>query len=231
VSGAITNIKNQMDAVFPVLLTMVASIGGVNSVGVFQPLLAVISNVVVQIFVGILFPVVCVLMVFCVLNNISSVKLDRFSDLLKSVFKWGSKGAFMLTTLSLVVGGAMAGSFDNLSIKATHFALKSYVPVLGGVLSDGVNLVAVSGMLIKNAVGIGGIIMAIGSLIFPIISVLAFSVGLKISAAVLENSSLKISNLLSSLSKVVELFLTILVCVGFMYLISLGILISTANIF
>ncbi len=231
VGNCVTNLKGQMDAVFPVMLTLVASIGGVNSVSVFQPLMAVVSNVIVQIFCYFLLPLVFLMMIFCVINHISSVKLDKFSNLFKSVFKWGSKGTFMLTTVSVLVGGVMAGSFDNLSVKAAHFALKSYVPVLGGVLSDGVNLVAVSGMLIKNAVGIGGIILAVSSLVLPIISVLAFSLGLKLTAAILEISSLKVSNLLLNLSNVIELLITILICVGFMYLISLGILINTANIF
>jgi len=231
VSECILNLKGQMDATFPIMLTLIASVGGVNSVGVFQPMLAICSNLVVQVFSYFLLPLFGLIVVFCIIGQISDVKFDKIFSLFKSIFRWTSKGMFWAVSGVVVVGGAMAGAIDNVSIKATRFAIKSSVPMVGGYISDGISLVAVSGVLIKNAVGIGGVVLAIGSIIFPIVSVLVFALGLKFAGSILQlASNNEIADFLFSLAKVVELLITILAGVGFMYLISLGILINTVNI-
>ena len=232
VSSCVSSIKGQMDAVFPILLTLIASVGGVNSVGIFQPMLAIFSNLIVQVFTVFLMPLFWILVVFCLISHISDIKLDKFNLLFMNMFKWGARGGFLLASGTILVGGIMAGSLDGASIKATRFALKSYVPVLGGYLSDGVNLVAVSGVLIKNAVGVCGIVLSVSTIALPLVSVIVFSLGLKLSSSVLQlTQNSAVSDFLSDLSKVVDLLITVLVGVGFMYVVSLGMLVSTANIF
>ena len=44
----------------------------------------------------------------------------------------------------------MAGSFDGISIRATKFAIKSYIPIIGGYLSDGLDFIVLSSILRKD---------------------------------------------------------------------------------
>lgn len=232
VGTAITSIKQQMDLIFPILLTLLASVGGTVSVGIFQPTLALFSNGVIQIFNFVLIPIFTFSFVFTVVGHISSsISLDKFNALFKSIFKWVAGICFSVFMGVILVQGIIAGNFDSVSIRATKFALKSYVPILGGYLSDGFNIVMASSVLIKNAVGGVGILLAFSLVLIPVVKIAVLGLGLKLTAAILEPlSSSKIPNFLSKVSKNVNMLVVIIAGVGFMYIVSIGLLLVTANL-
>lgn len=232
VSGAISGIKTQMDIIFPILLTLLASVGGAVTVGIFQPTLALFGNVVVQVFSYVLIPLFTFCFVFAIVGNLSqSVSLSKFNSLFRSIFKWVAGICFSVFMGLVLVQGVVAGNFDSVSIRATKFALKSYVPILGGYLSDGFNLVMASSVLIKNAVGGVGIFLALCMVLVPIAKIAVLGLGLKLTAAVLEPmTKSKIPNFLSTVAKNVNMLLVIIAGVGFMYIVSIGMLLVTANL-
>lgn len=231
-TDCINSLKTQMDLLFPILLTLLASVGGAVSVGIFQPTLAILSNIVVQIFSLFLIPLFIFSFVFVVVGHLTdSVRLDKFQSLFHSIFKWVAGVCFSVFMGAMVIGGVVAGSFDGVSIRATKFALKSYIPILGGYLSDGFNLVMASSVLIKNAIGMAGVILAAGTVLFPILEIAVFSLGLKLAASILEPLvKSKVPDFLMSISKILNMLVVILAGVGFMYLVSVGLILSTANI-
>ena len=56
-SNTLSMIKSQIDAVFPVLLTLLTAVGGNVSVGVYQPAIALLSGSILQIFNSVLVPI------------------------------------------------------------------------------------------------------------------------------------------------------------------------------
>ena len=60
------------------------------------------------------------------------------------------------------------------------------MPVLGGYLSEGLDLAVASVMLVKNAVGVGGVIMMMSIVLAPVIKILIFALGLKLVAGIIE---------------------------------------------
>ncbi len=232
VGTAITSIKAQMDIIFPILLTLLASVGGAVSVGLFQPTLALFSNGVIQIFNYILIPLFTFAFVFSVVGNISSsISLKKFNSFFNSSFKWVAGITFSVFMGLSIVQGVIAGNFDSVSIRATKFALSSYVPILGGYLSQGFNIVMASSVLIKNAIGGVGIILAFSLILVPIAKIAVLSLGLKLTASILEPvTKSKIPDFLSSVAKNVNMLLVIIAGVGFMYILSIGMLLITANL-
>ena len=231
-STAIFNIKTQMDAIFPIILTMIASLGGTVTVGIFQPTTAILSNIIVQLFSYLIIPLFTFCFIFIVIGNISSnIKLDKFQKLFNTIFKWVIGTIFGLFSSIMVIQGIVAGSFDSMSIKAAKFAIKSYVPILGGYLSDGLNFVAISSILIKNAVGVVGLLLLFGTIISPLIEVIVFSLGLQLVSAILEPLGAdRISNFLHQIAKLSNYLITIILAVGFMYVLSVGLLMCTTNL-
>ena len=169
----ITSIKSQMEVIFPVLLTLLASVGGAVSVGIFQPAVAILSGFVVHIFFSVIVPIFIFLFVFIVVGNFSNnVKLDKIISFLQSLLKWICGICFSVFMSVLLMQGIVAGSFDSVSVKAMKFAIKSYVPILGGYLSDGFNMVMASSILIKNAVGMAGVLLLFASVLAPVIKII-----------------------------------------------------------
>jgi len=229
---SITNMTNQMNAIFPILLTIMTAIGSVASVGVFQPTLAIFSSFSSVIFTKLIIPIFMLSFCFAIVGNLSNnVKLDKFNSFLSSLFKW-LVGIFFTIFFSLIsIQGISAGSFDSVSIRTMKFTMSSYVPVLGGYLSQGMDLIMASSVLVKNAVGFVGILILMTSIFAPILEIVVVSLLLKVASAILQPlNNDRITNFLHSTSKSIIMLSTCLIVVAFMYFLLIGLSMATANV-
>lgn len=231
--STILSMKTQMNFAFPVLLTLMAGIGGSISVKAYQPSIALLSGGIVEIITNVILPLFIFSFVFAMISNLSkNVKLNKLTDFFKSGTNTILVVTFTLFTAFLSIQGLTAGTFDSISIRAAKFATKSYVPILGGYLSDGFDLILASSVLIKNSVGIAGLLLLICTIISPILQILAFSFGLKFVSAVIEPvTDERISSFLASVSKHVNMLIVSILAVAFMYFICVMLLIFTSNAF
>ncbi|MBR2303265.1 MAG: stage III sporulation protein AE [Clostridia bacterium] len=232
-SQTINLLKQQMNFAFPVLLTLMAGIGGVVSVKAYQPAVALLSGGIVEVVSNVILPMFIFSFVFSVVANLSkNVKLTKLTDFFKSATTTILVVTFTLFTAFLSIQGLTAGSFDSVSIRAAKFATKSYVPILGGYLSDGFDLIMASSVLIKNSVGVAGLVLLICSILSPIVQILGLSFGLKFVAAITEPvTDEKITSFLSSVSKHLNMLIVAILAVSFMYFICIMLLIFTSNTF
>lgn len=229
---AINSMVEQMNIVFPILLTLMVAVGSNATAGAFQPIVAIMSTYVADIFRYYITPLFMISFAFSIISNLSTnVKLDKFSSFIASMFKWSVGIIFTLFFAVFTIQGITAGSFDSLSIRTTKYTIKSYVPVMGGYLADGMDLILSSTILIKNSVGLVGIFMIISTIISPLIEIVVFSLLLKLLSAVLQPmGNSKLSNFLTSTSKTITILSTSLIAIGFMYLISTGLVITGSNV-
>ncbi len=225
-------IKVQVEAIFPILLVLMSAVGGVTTAASFQPLVGIFAGGVIKIFTGLVIPLFIFSLVFSIVGNLSNnVKLDKFGKFFMSIFKWIVGGIFTIFMGFVSIKGLTAASIDGISIKTAKFALKSYVPILGGYLSEGLNLIIASSMFIKNAVGATGLIILFITVLGPLINLVVFSLGLKLAASIIEPfGDAKISNFLMVVSSAITMLIVSLVAVSFMYLIIVGMLMLSGNI-
>lgn len=207
------------------------AIGGTVSVSVYQPAIALLSGSIMQIFNLVLVPIFIFSLVFAVISNLTStVKLEKFNSFLNSSFKWLVGSMFTIFIAFMSIQGITAGSHDGISVKTAKFALKSYVPILGGYLADGFNVIVASSVLIKNAIGACGLLLIFVSVLSPILTIVIFSLLLKLTASILEPlSDGRISSFLFSVSKSLTMLLVILIGVAFMFLIITALIMCSAN--
>ena len=230
---AINGIKKQMNAAFPILLTLMAGIGGVVSVKAYQPAVALLSGGVVEIVSAVVLPLFIFTLVFSVVGNLSkSVRLGKLTDFFKSASTTVLAVTFTVFTAFLAVQGLTAGSFDGVSIRAAKFATKSYIPILGGYLADGLDLILAGSVLIKNSVGVAGLLLLLSTVLMPLLQILGVCFGFKIVAAVIEPvSDSRLTSFLSGIAKSMNMLIAALLAVAFMYFISVMLLIFTSNAF
>lgn len=230
--SSVNSMVSQMNAIFPILLTLMIGIGATASAGVFQPIVAIISTYVADFFTYLILPLFMVSFVFGIINNLSdNIKLDKFNSFISSLFKWCVGLIFTLFFAVFTIQGISAGTFDSLSIRTTKYTIKSYIPIMGGYLSDGMDLILSSTILIKNVVGLVGILMIISTIISPLLEIVVFSLLLKLVSAILQPmGNNKTSNFLMSTSKSITMLSSCIIAVGFMYLISVGLVMTTSNV-
>lgn len=234
VSSTVKTIKNLTDfsaVVFPILLTLLSAAGGVSSAAVYAPLMAAITNIIIQIINFVVIPAFIATIIFSVVGNISkNVKLDKLAKLFKSAAGWVLGIVFGLYVSISTAQGFVASTYDGAGFSAAKFALSSYVPILGGYLSDGFDLVAASVVLIKNSVGLVAIVTLLSLILFPVLKTVVFSLCLKLAGAIVEPlGNERVSGLLHSLSKNTSLLVAAIAGTGFMFLIILLMVIGSCN--
>lgn len=229
--STVYSLQVQMQAIFPVLLTLIATSGGSVSVAVYQPAVLFLSEIIVDIVAGIVFPLAAMICVLNMVGNMSQeIKLKNFSNLFASVIKWVLGLSLAAFTVFLTVQGITSATYDGLSFKAAKYAVSNTVPIIGGFLGSGFDLVIAGSVLIKNSVGSCGIFLLVIVLIVPLVQLIAYNLFLKLAAAVTEPiGDAGISNFLSSLSGTVNYFTAGLLAVGFMYFITVLLLICSSN--
>ena len=231
-TNTMQSMKSQMDVIFPLLLTLLTAVGGTTSTSVYQPAMAMLSGLIMNLFTYVLLPIFIFSVVFSVVSNLSNnVKLDKFTSFFNSTYKWLIGLIFTVFTAFLSIQGITAGSIDGISIRTARYAIRSYIPILGSYISDGMGLILVSSNLIKNAVGATGLFLLLATILSPLIQLILFMLALKLIAGILEPLGNKqIANFVSSLSKSLVLLIVLIIGLAFIYFIMLGLVMCSANV-
>ncbi|MEG1791155.1 MAG: stage III sporulation protein AE [Clostridia bacterium] len=231
-SETVLRLKSLMDAMLPLFLTLMTALGGVTSVGLYQPLMVISTGFIIKIIAVFIIPCFIAGIVFTIVGNLSkNVKLDKFTNFFKSVSEWTLGIVFSLFMMFVTIRGIAGRTIDGIGITATKFAISSYVPILGGYISDGFDLVLASCILIKNSLGITGLLIILTIILLPIIKLIVFTISLKLASSICEPlCDNKIADLLHGLSKSMTLLLSVLFGVAFMYFIVIMLVMFTCNL-
>ena len=125
-------------------------------------------------------------------NRAREVKLSRlyrFEGLKRvaSAIKWAVTAALCAILLIFVgyltVSGAVAGTADAAAVKAAKFAMSSVVPVVGGILSDAAETVLAGAGILKNVVGVFGMLVVLGICLVPFLQLGIHYLAYKFTAA------------------------------------------------
>ena len=231
-SSTLTTLKNLMDMIFPVLLTLLTAVGGSVSVSLYQPAIAMLGNIFISLITYFLMPLFIFSIIFSIVGNLSNnVKLDKFVSFLQGTFKWAIGLLFTLFLGFITIQGISASAVDGLSIRTAKYTIKSYVPIVGGYVSDGLSIIMASSMLIKNAIGTAGLLLILFVALSPVISLILFMLSLKFMAGIIEPiGDKKIANFVADISKSMSMLIALIVAVSFMYMVMTGLIMCSANL-
>ena len=222
----------QINTVLPLVLTLMAASGASSCASVFQPAVAVLSGGLFNLLSVVLIPMLIAAFVFGIVGNLTSeVKLGKTSEFFSGSVKWLFGTGFFLLSAFLAVQGIPASVVDGISVRSAKFTIGKFVPVIGGYLSDGFNLVLSGSVLVKNALGYTTLVLLAVTILPVIVQIAVYSLCLKLAAAAVEPLGDKLmSDMLSSCSKTVSLTGGIMAGAAFLYFIFLLIVISSGNV-
>ncbi len=229
--AAVTAMKKQMDVVYPLLLTLMAASGGTVSAQVYRPAVAFMSSGIGELFASVVMPVAVVVIVLAFIGNLSpDVRTEKLGDLFKSVSKWLIGFTLGLFSLFLTVQGITSAQYDGMSLRAAKYVISGSVPIVGGFLSGGVEVVLAGSALIKNALGSFAVFLLFGTLLRPVVLYAAFQIFLRLSAAATEPVGGKISAFLSRLAQDSGYFFAAVLSMAFLYFLTLLLLIFSSGV-
>lgn len=229
----IENIGRLNEILSPILLTLMVASGGSASASIYKPVVALLSGGIIHIVLYLVLPLAMLNMVFSIMSGFSeSVKLKKFADFFSSVIKWVIGLSVTVFGIFLSVQGIAAAGFDGISIKAAKYAISNSVPIIGGFLKDGFDLVVAGSVLIKNSVGVAAVVSLFYAIVSPVLQIAIFSLMLKLTSALIEPvSDGRISELCSTISKSITYLSVCLLFVAFMFFITILLMIFSANAF
>lgn len=224
--------KSLMEIAFPTLITFITILGGVNTSIAFKPMLATLTTTISITVTSLVMPLFIAAIIFSIVGNLSSnVKLAKLTKFFKSCASVILSGVFSIFITYLSFQGLTSSISDSISIKTMKFAMQSYVPMVGGYLSDGFDLMMASVVLIKNSFGFVIMLMIFALIFAPIIEIVLFSLGLKLVSGIVEPlCDVRFSKMLYSISKNLNVLVASLVCVGFMFLSGLMLMLCCFNL-
>ena len=229
--SAIGSMQRQMQIIYPILLTLMAASGGAVSAGIYRPAVAFLSSAVCEMFTAVVLPTSVVVIVLTFVGSLSDeVKTSKLGDFFKSINKWLIGLALGLLGIFLTVQGIAAAQYDGISLRAAKYLVSGSVPIVGGFLSGGLDLVLAGSALIKNAVGSFAVFLLFGAILRPVLLFAAFQLFLRLSAAVAEPVGGRISAFLSRLASDCGFFLAGLCCIAFLYFLTLILLVCSTGV-
>lgn len=231
VQDTTANLVGFMNLLVPLLITLMMSTGSIAASSVIEPIILFMINFIGNIIQNIILPFLMIFTGLIILSKLSEqVKIDKLSSFLKSGIVW-----FLGIILTIFVGvisleGTMASSVDGITAKTTKAVVSSAIPVVGKILGDAVDTVLGCGIVLKNAVGLVGVLIVVGICVVPILKLGILTIAYKLLAGVTQPiADEKITSLLEQIGDVFKIFLAILSSVSFMIIIGTSLVIKISN--
>lgn len=230
---ALIRVKTLINIVMPTLLAFMAAIGSKVALSVYQPAVALLANGIIEIACNVIMPLIIIAFVFSVVSNLSNdVRLDKITTFFKN-FAMALFGiAFTVFSAFLTVQGINANVFDSVSLRAAKYATKNYIPIVGGYLAEGLDLVMASSVLVKNAFGVVALLMLGAIIVIPVVELVVFNLLMQLAAGIIEPiTDERIVKFLTAISKNLMLLVVLILGVALMLFVVILLIISTANVF
>ncbi len=219
----VINISADFMAVFlPIMATVMISSGQILQGGGNYRIVMWAGTVVSQVARRILVPLLNIFLGISVVGGISErINLNGFCELTSKVIRWVLTFVMSVFTAILTMQSIIAVSGDSASVRATRFAISSFVPLVGGALSEAYQTVRSCMGMLKSGVGVFSII-ATGIIYLPsILSCILWLTAINIAIALAGVfDSGQIIRLLRSTASVISTLLAILLCCMMIFIIS-----------
>ncbi|MDO4523351.1 MAG: stage III sporulation protein AE [Eubacteriales bacterium] len=220
-----------MRILLPVYLTVAAlAAGSVTAAGFYEATLIFITLVQTALNY-ILLPGISGYLLLLLLDHFSQEEyFSRLAQLLKTVLLW-----IMKTLIALVIGvqtvqGLLLPAIDSLKNTVLHRSLGA-IPMLGNTLNAVTETVLGTAVLLKNAVGLAGVLVILLICAVPILQLLVCTFLYKLlGAAVQPVAERRITECISGLGDGIELLLRVMAMSGMMFLITLAMVTSSIRV-
>lgn len=218
----IAQCANLFLAYIPIMAVMLAASGKAVSSASYQALTVAAGQGVMRVSSDMILPLLHIFLGIAVSSGIApQVGLGGFLSLITKLTKWLLGFVMAIFTAVLSLRQAASGALDSLGSKAARFALSSFVPVVGGALSEAYKTVQGSLHVLRSGLGIF-VILALAFTFLPVLlQGLGWSLCLFVGKALAEALGVShCAKLLEALGTVFSTLTAVLLCVPAVLLIA-----------
>ncbi|MCR1897991.1 stage III sporulation protein AE [Irregularibacter muris] len=220
-----------MQALLPTLIILLTSMGAFASAALFQPLITITITMLSTFVQNVILPMIFFASILTIINYISErVQISKLAGLIKQVSIVLLGFALTIFLGVMTIQGVSSASFDGVTARTAKYAVDNLLPIIGGFLSDALDTIIGCSLLVKNAIGVIGLIFLFLTMAFPIVKILALIFIYKVSSAIIQPiADGRIVNCLNDMAKSLTLIFVSVVAVAMMFFIVITIIVGAGN--
>ena len=231
VTTSINNLVGFMNSLIPILITLMLTTGNIASAGIIEPIILFIITFIGNFITSVLIPFVLIANVLGIVSKVSDrVQVDKLSKFFNSSVVWVLGIVLTIFVGVLSVEGSLSSTVDGITAKTAKAAVTNFIPVVGKILGDAVDTVIGCSNVLKNAVGIIGVIVILCICVGPIIKLAVLMALYYLASAVCQPiADERIVKLLDQMGDTFKMLLAIMCSVSVMLIVGTTLVIKITN--
>lgn len=182
---SITNLLSFMRALVPAFsLSLLMGTGSGTSAAYYETMLIVIS-LIETLMVNILLPGVQIYFLLSMMNQLADDHFSKLIELVRSFLRWTQRILFGILVGYQGIQGILMPVIDKVKNNTVLQTAKG-LPGVGNTVGSVADTVVGTGILIKSAIGVGGLICILVLCFYPLVKILIFAVLYRIGGAVVQ---------------------------------------------
>lgn len=230
-STVIREILDFMKALVPAYFMSVAFCSGSLSSFTFYKVALILITLVDFIIIKVLIPMVNFYLIIVLANNLSKEDmLSKLAGLLELIIKWTLRSLLAAVIGFQAIQGLIVPVADQVK-RSTVFKASSALPGVGNAIGSVAETVIGAGILLKNAIGVAGLVVIIVICSIPMVQLTVVTLIYRFSSATLQPiSDKRIIECISASAKSAEMLLQCVLVGAILFLLTITIVaISTGK--
>ncbi len=217
-----------MQVILPIMTPLLLVMGKVTTGGILTPLILGAITLFATLMQKLVLPALFLSSVIFLGNSLTE------RDYVKKLAAFLRSFAVFLMGLCITIfsgisalQGLVTKSADGMLLKATQFSLGNFIPVVGGFAADSMDMVLSCTGIIKNGIGIFGVIILLTIMAVPLLKMAAIALIYKVVAILAEPMGNRaVSDTMNQVGTTIITMTAVLLTSGILFLIFLAILIN-----
>ena len=231
VRTSIDSLVGFMNSLVPLLITLMLTTGNIASAGIIEPIILFIITFIGNFITTVLIPFVLISNVLGIVSKVSNkVQVDKLSKFFNSSIVWILGIVLTIFVGVLSVEGSLSSTVDEITAKTAKAAVSNFIPVVGKILGDAVDTVIGCSNVLKNAVGITGVVIVLCICVGPIIKLTVLMTLYYLAGAICQPiADEKIIKLMDQMGDTFKMLLAIMCSVSVMLIVGITLVIKITN--
>ena len=228
---SLDDINEYMTAYIPVFTGVSTASGNAVSAAGYYAVMFFVCELMVYISSKLLMPLIsCVLAMSLVSAIDPAVGIGKAAESIKGFVVKALSFIMIIFTALVSITGLSGSAADSLGAKTVKFAASSFIPVIGGSVSEAYSAVKSSLGAIRTSVGMIGVITVAVIVLRPMIAVIAMRIIVAVAKLIHEMFSLdRSSAVLSGISSVLAIAMSIAVAYALFFIVATSVILLTAT--
>lgn len=232
VLDSVTHMSQFLLALTPMILSLTAVAGSLSTALMFHPMILLLINTVEWVIAKGIVPLLILSTLLGVISTLTEhYKASRLADMMRQTAVLSLVVFFAVFLGVMSIRGAVASVSDGVLSKTVKFMTGNFVPVIGRMFSDATETVLSASALLRNTVGLVGLVILAGIIIFPAIKIMVVTIMYRFSSAILQPlGDGPVIKSLDIISKSMLAIFAAYLIVSLMFFLSVCIIIASGNL-